>query len=206
LPSFIQVLALRKTTELNSTSIYYGKTNYHQSMKIQAEACNQILGFEYDPVITLGKRAGLEEIKSIQGFEVYETDRGGFATLHSPGQLVIYPVFNIRQKKISVTEFVKLLEQTTEAFLEDHGIQCVSGGDSGVFTGLGKIAFIGIRVKSGVTQHGISINIKNDLKLFESIRPCGLSTRPLDSVLNHGVDIPLSEAFQSWCERFENLY
>jgi lipoyl(octanoyl) transferase len=183
---------------------YYGKKPFAESLRIQANSLNQILGFEYEPTITLGKRAGRDEIKSIQGFEVHETDRGGFATLHSPGQLVIYPVLDLRKLNWSVRRYVEILESTTKTFLDGLGIETVQAKESGVFTNIGKIAFIGIRVEKGISKHGISINIKNNLNLFECIRPCGVSERELDSIQNHKVEVSLEESFKTWSHIFKS--
>jgi lipoate-protein ligase B len=167
-----------------------------------------VLGFEYYPVITLGKRAsvseeilsGLPELER-QGFEIAETDRGGQATLHSPGQLVIYPLVDIKKLGISVRQYVSLLEQTTILWLEKYKLIAQAAEDAGVFTEHGKIAFIGLRVDRGITRHGISINISNDLSLFRTIRACGLASRSLDSLFSRGVEIELKAAFEEW-----NLY
>lgn len=170
-----------------------------------------VLGFEYYPVITLGKRAEAqdellwksEELQA-QGFEVVETDRGGQATLHSPGQLVIYPLVPIRKLQISVRDFVALLEEATIQWLSKYQIQAYRKEDAGVFTDKGKIAFIGIRVENGITRHGISINVSNDLNLFGGIRACGKANRHLDSVFENGIEIELRAAFEAWILYFTN--
>ncbi len=167
-----------------------------------------VLGFEYYPVITLGKRAELsaelpfpQEELLAKGLTFVETDRGGQATLHAPGQLVIYPLVPIRNLGISVRDFVGILENSTILWLEKYGIRSWRGEEAGVFTKNGKIAFIGIRVANGITKHGISINIANDLSLFQGIRSCGLQNRPVDSLFENQVQLDLAEAFESW-----NLY
>lgn len=167
-----------------------------------------VLGFEYYPVITLGKRAQVEaelvtsrrELQE-KGFEIIETDRGGQATLHSPGQLVIYPLVPIQKLKISVRSFVCLLEEATIHWLQKYSIESFRKEDAGVFTNQGKMAFIGIRVEKGITRHGISINISNDTDLFDGIKSCGQTSRALDSVFKHRIELDLKEAFDEW-----NLY
>lgn len=185
-------------------------------MEIQAQAYKLVemtgfpvvLGFEYYPVITMGKRA--EALKELQvspeelqdkGFEIVETDRGGQATLHSPGQLVIYPLVPLTKLQISVRNFVSLLEEATILWLAKHKIKAFRKEDAGVFTDQGKIAFIGIRVDRGITRHGISINLSNDLDLFGGIKACGQALRALDSVFEHQIEMDLREAFNEW-----NLY
>ncbi len=171
-----------------------------------------VMGFEYYPVVTLGKRAESEaELKTdaealqAQGIEVVTADRWGLATLHSPGQLVIYPLVPIQKLHISVRDFVQLLEETTVLWLQKHQIKAERREDAGVFTKNGKIAFIGIRVENGITRHGISINVSNDLDLFSGIRSCGVSERALDSLEKQGVHLELREAFNQWVSFFTTL-
>lgn len=164
-----------------------------------------VLGFEYYPVITLGKRAEAEaelvqspaELQS-RGFEIIETDRGGQATLHSPGQLVIYPIVPIQKLQISVRSFVQLMEEATVLWLQSLKVKSFRKEDAGVFTDKGKIAFIGIRVERGITRHGISINISNDLNLFGGIKACGQTARAVDSLFENQIEMDLKEAFDQW--------
>jgi lipoyl(octanoyl) transferase len=192
---------------------FFGLTSFEKSMGLQNQAYQLVqmsgfpvvLGFEYYPVVTLGKRAAaaeelidsLEDLQAL-GFEVVETDRGGQATLHSPGQLVIYPLVPIQKLKISVRDFVQLLEESTIQWLQKYKIKAFRKEDAGVFTERGKIAFIGIRVERGITRHGISINLSNDLNLFGGIRSCGQVARALDSVFEHQVELELKQAFDEW--------
>ncbi len=197
-------------------STFFGLTTYEKSMQIQAQVFNlvqstgfpAVLGFEYYPVITLGKRASLEkdvdtssreQLKS-KGFEVAETDRGGQATIHSPGQLVIYPIVPIQKLQIPVRRFIEILENSTIHWLAKFKVSAYSRRDqeSGVFTEKGKIAFIGIRVEKGITRHGISINLSNDLNLFSEISACGMKGRALDSLFENKIEVDLKEAFESW--------
>lgn len=168
-----------------------------------------LIGCEHYPVITLGRRANAlsefvssaSELKD-RGLEVFETDRGGQATLHSPGQLVIYPIVPLRDYEISVRDFVRCLETTTMKWLELHRIEACLTDEAGVYTKSGKIAFVGIRVESGISRHGISINVHNNLELFGAIRSCGVSGRPLDSLEQRGVYVELKEAFDQWTSVF----
>ncbi len=192
---------------------YFGLSPYLKSMDIQNQAYRLVqssgfpvvLGFEYYPVITLGKRASLDEelpggfqAAQERGFEVVNTDRGGQATLHSPGQLVIYPIVPIQKLGITVRQYVHMLEEATIQWLARHRIQASRKEDAGVFTDKGKIAFIGIRVERGITRHGISININNDLSLFGDIRACGQMVRSVDSLFEQGLEMELKEAFDEW--------
>jgi lipoyl(octanoyl) transferase len=196
---------------------FFGLTKFQNSMALQDQAYRLVensgfpvvMGFEYYPVVTLGKRAegGLElQIHSEQlrekGIDVVETDRGGLATLHSPGQLVIYPLVPIQKLGISVRDFVSCLEETTVQWLQKYRILAHRDEEAGVFTGNGKIAFIGIRVERGITRHGISINISNNLNMFSVIRSCGVSERALDSLEKQNIHLELAPAFEEWNQYF----
>ncbi len=172
-----------------------------------------IAGLMHPAVITLGKRG--ESSVDIQhsestlherGIEVVQADRGGQATLHSPGQLVIYPILPLRSLGLGARAYVELLESTTLAFLSQYGIRArrpegCSG--PGLYTQSGKIAFFGVRIRSGVTLHGISINVSNDLVDFAAIRSCGRSGEAFDRLRDHGIKDSCETAFAHWVQAFK---
>lgn len=176
-----------------------GTVSYSEGLRLQEEAFQHcrvqqqatFLGLEHEPIITLGKRLhDHSEIKyQNANIEICFTDRGGEATLHSPGQLVVYPVLNIRSMGMGVREYIYVLEESLMALLKDYGINSdLIVGEPGVYTARGKIAFLGIRVRRGITQHGLALNVANDLSLFNCIRPCGKEQQPLDSLLLNGIN------------------
>lgn len=168
-----------------------------------------LLGCEHYPVITLGHRArgeaelmaSLSEFKD-RGIEICQTDRGGQATLHSPGQLVIYPIIPIRDYQIGVREYVECLQNTTIETLKLLKVQAFATAESGVFTDKGKLAFVGIRVEKGITRHGLSLNVSNNLELFQMIRSCGVTNRPIDALSEQGVYLDPKEVFDLWAQVF----
>lgn len=168
------------------------------------------IGCEHTAVITLGKRATSSEVVMSElelkksNIAQFETDRGGWATLHSPGQLVVYPIFRIKDWDLTVREYVEMLLETTQAWLRGMKIPIGERAETGVFTDLGKIASVGIRVDRGVTRHGISINVQNNLELFDSIRVCGHNKEKMDSLQNRGIKMTAEEAFQSWQKEFSS--
>ena len=183
-----------KNTLLNSN--WLGLIGYQRALEGQHNAHSDVLGgkpgiimgLEHSPVVTLGLRAkqntdilSFENLKS-NGFEIVQTKRGGLATLHSPGQLVVYPVFSLRSAGLGVKDYVCLLLKVTQKTLEHFGVPCMAEGGAapGVYTKTGKIAFVGIQIKSGVTLHGVSINLNNNLEFFKAISPCGLSEIKID--------------------------
>ena len=149
-----------------------------------------VFGAEFFPVLTLGVRGKVSEDlflspqdTAYQGLEIIKTDRGGQATIHSPGQLIIYPMLDLKMHGLGMQDFVSILMRTTVATLQDLGIKAsYLTKDPGVHTDYGKLGFCGLRSDQGVIRHGLSINIKNDLSLFQGIRSCGHSQAQLDQV------------------------
>lgn len=153
-----------------------------------------LLGLEHSDVVTLGRRAVLKDDLRVSpedleklNFQYFYANRGGQATLHNKGQLVIYPIINLNHYSISVREFVCILEKSIQAVLKNLGIEThLKDGIPGVFTDKGKIAFVGLHVSRGVTSHGISINISNNLEDFSLIRSCGVDKESFDKLNNYG--------------------
>lgn len=179
------------------------------SDKIEADLHpTTILGVEHPSVITLGKRANPEEeikvsLDSLDDLNVqcYKVDRGGHATLHSPGQLVIYPILKLSNYNLSVRDYLCVLQKTTIEFFNQLGIKTFAREDSpGIYTKNGKIAFFGIRVKKGVAFHGLAINISNEIEDFSLIRSCGINAEKFDKVQNYGVNQSLESFFHQWIE------
>jgi lipoate-protein ligase B len=109
------------------------------------------------------------------GVAVVETNRGGDITFHGPGQIVGYPILNLRQMQIGPVDYVCRLEEVVIGTLAQFGIEAYRiEKRPGVWTEAGKIAAIGVRVESGVTLHGFALNVETDLSFFDAIVPCGL--------------------------------
>ncbi len=145
-----------------------------------------LLVLEHPPVYTKGKRTEPgdlpmgEEWYRAQGIEVCETDRGGRVTYHGPGQLVAYPIMAVDR----VADFVHAMERAMVAALADEGIAAEPRDTpfTGVWAGDRKIGSIGVRVREGVSMHGLAVNVDNDLQPFEWIVPCGLDHVRMTSV------------------------
>ncbi len=181
---------------------YFGRCEYSFGLKVQDQSpIPAILGFEFEPVITLGRRSNdLQDlIQPLPRYQIVRVDRGGEATLHHPGQLVIYPLFDLYQLKIGPREFVHNMILITQSTLKDFGISTLTSGEEpGLFTLKGKVAFFGLRIRSGVTSHGLSINVHNDLEDFGNIRSCGVQQQKMDSMKNHAVACTLKQVFDRW--------
>jgi lipoyl(octanoyl) transferase len=137
---------------------------------------------EHPPVFTLGRRGGRESlivdeefIKS-RGVDIVQTERGGDITYHGPGQVVVYPIVHLRQARLSVSAYVDMLEEVMLSCAADFGV--MAGRDDrnrGVWVGDNKIGSIGIRVRHGVSFHGLAFNVTLDFEHFSWIQPCGIT-------------------------------
>jgi len=138
--------------------------------------CSALVVCRHNPVITLGRRADKGNILVKGGIPIVETERGGDVTYHGPGQLIVYPIFNLAFLKKDIHWFLRFLEGIIIDFLSDFGISSERvSGKTGVWVKGKKIASIGISIRNWITFHGLSLNVlENDLVNFGSIRPCGM--------------------------------
>ncbi|MFN8847150.1 MAG: lipoyl(octanoyl) transferase LipB [Bdellovibrionales bacterium] len=170
--------------------------------KASQDGTEAVLFGELEPVITVGPRSAPEAYYN-SNIPHFKVDRGGAVTLHSPGQLVIYPVLHLKKRKLSPKAYVKALLEVTALTYQQLGIDCHEDESSvGIWTSKGKIAFLGVRIREGITQYGLSLNVHNDLKLFEQIHPCGLKKMSLDSLSHHRTGVTPFQVFQIWISCF----
>ena len=191
---------------------YVGTVDYSEAYEMQLQALNKaaeknqntILGLEHPAVLTLGYKASADlEVFKSNTIQIQKINRGGLATIHSEGQLVIYPILNIRELKISVRNYVHLLLKTTQNILKNIDIETTLDDEAiGLYTKKGKIAFCGVQVKNGCTLHGLSLNVSNDLSLFQNIRSCGIELPKLDKISNYNNQIKTPTLFEKWSEEF----
>jgi lipoate-protein ligase B len=146
-----------------------------------------LLVLEHPPVVTLGKRALMEDVlTNTNGVSTHITDRGGRATAHEPGQVVIYPIVSLRKYGHGVRTFVRALEAAMQKVCADYGLEVTfDPKNPGVWLGnenlevekrrAQKLGAVGIRVSQGVSCHGLAFNVSNSLETFQGIVPCGLN-------------------------------
>ena len=172
--------------------IDWGRRSYKSSVaemkllleeRLAGEGKDTVFLVEHDPVITMGRRARRQDIigpfnlekSEVSGIPVVPTDRGGGITLHSPGQLVIYPVVALELKEQNLHDLLSAYEELVIRTSRDFGIDAFRvKGKTGAWTEHGKLASIGIHLKRWITYHGIALNASNDLGIFDHIVPCGL--------------------------------
>jgi lipoyl(octanoyl) transferase len=173
---------------------------------------DQLVLLEHPHTITLGrngKRENLlasEDVLRRAGISFQETDRGGDITYHGPGQIVGYPIVDLREWKRDVAAYVRSIEQVLIDTLADFGISVERvAGLTGVWTGGRKIAAIGVHISRWVTSHGFALNVTTDLSYFQYIVPCGL-TLPVTSMAELGVATDQDEVARGLATHFGRIF
>jgi lipoyl(octanoyl) transferase len=139
-----------------------------------AETRDEIWLLEHDPVFTLGMNAKTEHVLAAGDIPVVCIDRGGQVTYHGPGQLVVYPLIDVRRRNLGVRSFVGALEGAVIDYAAGFGIEATCrAGAPGVYAGERKLASVGIRIRRNGSYHGLALNIAMDLEPFRRINPCG---------------------------------
>ena len=201
-----------------------GRKNYKEVWDIQLELHKNrvenripdtLILVEHNPVITLGK-SGLqnnilisEEELQKKGIEFYQVERGGDATFHGPGQLVGYPIFNIKQGLAGIRPFIEKIEEVIIRVLHDFRISAKKHEKMiGVWTDEGKICSIGIAVRRWVSFHGFALNVNTDLSYFDLIYPCGykeIKIVSMKKILNNEIsmDMVKERVIKNFCILFQ---
>jgi lipoyl(octanoyl) transferase len=138
------------------------------------DTADEIWLLEHPPVFTLGMNASRDHVLTPGSIPVVQIDRGGQVTYHGPGQLVVYPLVDLRRAALGVRDIVTALERSVIDYAAELGIvaECRRGAP-GVYVDGRKLASVGIRVRRGATYHGIALNVSVDLEPFRRINPCG---------------------------------
>jgi lipoate-protein ligase B len=181
-----------------------------------------LLLLEHPPTYTRGRRSTPEELPmaaewyEMQGIAVHDTDRGGRVTYHGPGQLVAYPIVDLGAYGDDVHEYVRRLEQVAISALGGHGVAAQTIEElTGVWTEgappprgeARKIGSIGVHVSRGVTTHGLSVNVSNDLQPFEWVVPCGIEGCQVSSLSRElGAEQELAPFADTVAERYAAVY
>jgi lipoyl(octanoyl) transferase len=160
---------------------------------------------EHPPVYTLGQAGKPEHLLRENGIPVVRVDRGGQITYHGPGQVVAYVLLDLRRRGLTVKRLVCLLEQAVLDLLADHGVEGARrAGAPGVYVGGAKVAALGLRVRGGVTYHGLSLNVDMELAPFRDINPCGYAGLTVTRLADLGVRLPVAEAGDALAARISD--
>ncbi|MBD1936964.1 lipoyl(octanoyl) transferase LipB [Microcoleus sp. FACHB-68] len=165
---------------------------------------------EHPPVYTLGQGASLDFLKfdpTGTEFEVHRVERGGEVTYHCPGQLVGYPILNLRRHRQDLHWYLRQLEEVLIQVLETYGLKGERvAGFTGVWVEGRKVAAIGIKVSRWITMHGFALNVCPSLKGFERIVPCGISDKPVGSLAQFIPGIELDSVRQDVAAGFARVF
>jgi lipoyl(octanoyl) transferase len=205
--------------------LYMGRVAYDEGLRLQAEIAalrlagsvdNVLLLLEHPPVLTLGRNARRENVLASddllaqRGVSLHEINRGGDVTYHGPGQLVGYPIFDLRSLvngrggRLGPVDFVRMMEEALIRLCGVYGVRAARiAGLTGVWCGVcppegapadgRKIGAIGIHVSRGITSHGFAFNVTTDLRDFQLINPCGITDKPVTSLkreIPEGMSLP----------------
>ncbi len=192
------------------------RKNYLDTLQIQQSLRNQVLKnnsnnfliiVEHDHVYTLGKNANSSNVLN-RICEIIPTQRGGDVTYHGPGQLVAYPIINLKKRKIGVKSYVAMIEKLISNILFDYGLKPhVPIKETGVWIDDRKIASIGIHVSRGVTMHGLAINVNTDLSYFDNIISCGIEGVKMTSMDKElGKKIRMNDIKKSLITHFNQIF
>jgi lipoyl(octanoyl) transferase len=201
-----------------------GRVPYQEALAVQEELVqarrdgeipDQLLLLEHPHVITLGSSSQEKNLllspeeREAKGIELFEVGRGGDVTYHGPGQLVGYPILDLKPDRKDLHRYLRDLEEVLIVLLSHFGI--VSGreeGLTGVWVPQGKLAAIGVRISSGwITSHGFALNVDPDLDFFSSIIPCGIQDRSVTSMARIlGRPLSLDEVTSELVQNFERVF
>lgn len=202
---------------------WLGQVSYSDGLALQEqaverlrtdEAPEQLLLLEHPHVFTLGRGAdaahilaGKEQLRS-RSIEVHETGRGGDVTYHGPGQLVGYPIINLKPDRCDVHRYVRDIEDVLIRTIADFGVTGTRiAGLTGVWVGNEKIAAIGVRIARWITSHGFALNVSTDLNYFQMIVPCGISDKGVTSLSRlAGRPIDMLEVAESASKHFGEVF
>ena len=198
-----------------------GRIGYRQALEVQAdlegrrkrgEIPDQLLLLEHPHVLTLGRNGDLQNVlvsperREQLGIEFFENNRGGDITYHGPGQIVGYPIFDLREWKRDVVAYVRGLEETIIRSLACFGIAgSREAGATGVWVDGAKVCAIGVHISRWVTTHGFALNWTTDLGYFQYIVPCGLA-KPVTSMERLGVTASRQAVHDAMIASFAEIF
>jgi len=182
--------------------------------KLDGETADALVLLEHPPTITIGKSGKLGNVLAShaqlvkEGVSLFFADRGGDVTYHGPGQLVGYPIIDLRQRERDVHKYVHDIEEVIIRTLGSFSISAGRDkGHPGVWVKNEEVAAIGIRIRKWITMHGFALNVKPDLKYFSFINPCGFRNRQATSISKLlSEDVPMEAVIQRLIFYFSEVF
>lgn len=185
-------------------------SQHHQ--QLETDTCNTLVLLEHDPVFTVGIRdksytmQDEEKLKCL-GAEFFRTNRGGLITFHGHGQLVAYPILNLKQFKSSVKWYVCQIEKMIIRLCAEFGIKGETSPNTGVWVNDKKICAIGIHGSRYITTHGLALNCNTDLSWFEHIVPCGVEGKGVTSISKElNTNVTIQEVLPKFQTAFQDQF
>ena len=204
-------------------AIDLGMIDYNEAWKLQSDIVSArvkgiidtdiILFLEHPTVFTLGRRGGLdhllvsEEFLKTSGIPIVHVERGGNITFHGPGQLVAYPIVNLKARNIGVVDFVEALEDVMLATVRAWDIEAErNSANRGIWVGNNKMGSIGLAIRKGISFHGLALNVNVDLTPFSWIQPCGLQGVCMTSMKQElGSELSMEDVCAAVKKQFEAI-
>jgi lipoyl(octanoyl) transferase len=160
-----------------------------------ADTPDEIWQVEHPAVFTLGQAGRAEHVLDAGDIPLVQTDRGGQVTYHGPGQIVLYPLIDLRRQRLGARDLVTRLERSVVAWLARQGIESAPRADApGVYVNDAKIAALGLRIRRGCSYHGLAVNIAMDRAPFDRINPCGYAGMAVTDLASLGVECSMADA------------
>lgn len=182
---------------------HLGRTDYTQTWQAMQQfnaertpsTADEVWVTEHFPVYTLGLNRQGVRLPAASDIPLVLTDRGGKITYHGPGQLIIYPLLDLKRHGLSVRKLVSVLENSVIAWLAEYGVQAQAKANApGVYVQEAKLAALGLRIKNNGSYHGLSVNVAMDLSPFHAIDPCGYAGLAVTQTQDLGLPLTLSQA------------
>jgi lipoate-protein ligase B len=184
------------------------------SRRVEGELPDLLILLEHPHVITLGRRGNgshlivSPEVLEAMKIPIFQVERGGDITYHGPGQMVVYPILNLKEYGYRIVRYIDQLEEVVLRVLRDFGIEGRRDPlNRGVWVGREKIASVGVAVKRWVSFHGFALNYETDLKYFDLINPCGLKGKKVTSMAEIlGTGIPRKRLSERILFHFKEVF
>jgi lipoyl(octanoyl) transferase len=185
-----------------------------QTKRIAGEVPDTVLLLEHPPVLTMGRSAKEQhiiaqpEVLEARGISVHEVGRGGDVTYHGPGQLVAYPIIDLKPDRRDVRKYMWSLEETMIRTCKDFGLSATRiEGFNGAWIGDRKVGAVGVRISRWVTMHGLALNANSDLTHYDLIVPCGIQDKAVTSISAElGRTIGVPDVADPLARHFAELY
>jgi lipoyl(octanoyl) transferase len=170
-----------------------------------ADTPDQLWFVEHPPVFTMGLNASQEHLLAPGDIPVVQIDRGGQVTFHGPGQLMVYPLLDLRRSNIGVRKLVTALEQSVVDLVAEFDVEAAARADApGVYVNDKKLASVGLRIRRGASFHGMALNVDIDLEPFSRINPCGYVELQMTDLHRLAIGLSLEAAAERLLPHFLN--